>query len=75
MTIIGIILLVLLLGISSLYITSKIGKDKKISDIINEVKADLIRTSENVAELVVKTKDWTGAKSRKRIYYDCRREE
>lgn len=57
MTIIGIILLVLLLGISSLYITSKIGKDKKISDIINEVKADLIRTSENVAELVVKTKD------------------
>ena len=57
MTTIEIILFVLLLGVSSLYITSKLGKDKKLSDIINEVKADLIRTSDNVAELVVKAKD------------------
>lgn len=52
-----IILFVLLLGVSALYITSKLGKDKKLSDIINEVKSDLIRTSDNVVELVVKAKD------------------
>lgn len=57
MTTTEIILIVLLLGVCALYITSKLGKDKKLSDIINEVKADLIRTSENVAELVVKAKD------------------
>lgn len=57
MTTTEIILLVLLLGVSALYITSKLGKDKKLSDIINDVKADLIRTTNNVTELVVKAKD------------------
>ena len=57
MTTLDIILLVALIAILVLYITSKLGKDKDLNEVIKEVKSDLIKTSVNVAELVSKAKN------------------
>jgi hypothetical protein len=40
-----------------LYITSKLGSNKKLSDVIVDVKEDLIATTSNVADMVLKAKD------------------
>lgn len=57
MTTLEIILLITSLLLLALYVTSKMGKDQPLSDIINEVKQDLKNTAENVTELVIKAKD------------------
>jgi HD superfamily phosphohydrolase len=57
MTTLDIILLIVALFSIALYVTSKIGKDQSINDVIKEVKEDLKNTAENVSELVSKAKD------------------
>lgn len=57
MTTLDIILLVALIAVLALYITSKLGKDKDLNEVIKEVKSDLIKTTINVAELVSKAKN------------------
>ena len=57
MTTLEIILLIALIAVLALYITSKLGKDKDLNEVIKEVKSDLIKTSVNVAELVFKAKN------------------
>lgn len=57
MTILEIILLIALCLVIALYVNSKLGKDKSLNEVIKEVKLDLVKTSENVAELVSKAKD------------------
>jgi len=54
MTILEIVLLIALLLVIALYVNSKLGKDKSLNEVIKEVKADLVKTSENVADLVSK---------------------
>jgi len=54
MTILEIVLLTALLLVIALYVNSKLGKDKSLNEVIKEVKADLVKTSENVANLVSK---------------------
>ncbi len=57
MTTLEIVLLITSLLLLALYLTSKMGKDQSISEIIKEVKQDLKNTAENVSELVSKAKD------------------
>ena len=57
MTTLEIILLLALLTVIALYITSKLEKDKNLSEVIKEVRSDLVKTSENVADLVSKAKN------------------
>ena len=57
MTTLEIILLIAALLLLALYVTSKMGKDQSLSDVIKEVKQDLKNTAENVSDLVVKAKD------------------
>ncbi len=57
MTTLDIILLIVALFLLALYVTSKIGKDQSLNDVIKEVKEDLKNTAENVSELVSKAKD------------------
>ncbi len=57
MTTLEIVLLVISLLLLALYVTSKLGKDQSLNEVINEVKEDLKNTAENVYELVSKAKD------------------
>ena len=57
MTTLEIILLITTLLLIALYVTSKLKKDQPFSEVIKEVKSDLVRTAENVSELVLKAKD------------------
>ena len=57
MTTLEIVLLITSLLLLALYLTSKMGKDQSISEIIKEVKQDLKNTADNVSELVSKAKD------------------
>jgi len=57
MTTLDIILLIALITVLALYITSKLGKDKDLNEVIKEVKSELIKTTINVAELVSKAKN------------------
>jgi hypothetical protein len=57
MTTLEIILLITSLLLSALYVTSKLGKDQSLNDVIKEVKQDLKNTAENVSDLVSKAKD------------------
>ena len=57
MTTLEVVLLITSLLLLALYLTSKMGKDQSISEIILEVKQDLKNTAENVSELVSKAKD------------------
>ena len=57
MTTLEIILLIATLLLLALYVTSKMGKDQSLSDVIKEVKQDLKNTAENVSDLVIKAKD------------------
>ena len=52
-----IILLITSLLLLALYVTSKLGKDQSLNDVIKEVKQDLKNTAENVSDLVSKAKD------------------
>ncbi|HCB66789.1 MAG TPA: hypothetical protein DEP70_04420 [Acholeplasmataceae bacterium] len=57
MTTLEIILLITALLLLALYVTSKMGKDQPLSEVIKEVKKDLKNTADNVTELVIKAKD------------------
>ncbi|MFH1693485.1 MAG: hypothetical protein ABH890_04325 [Bacillota bacterium] len=57
MTTLEIILLIALIAVLAMYITSKLGKDKDLNEVIKEVKSDLIKTTINVAELISKAKN------------------
>jgi len=57
MTTLEIILLIALIAVLALYITSKLKNDKALSEVIKDVKSDLIKTAVNVAELVFKAKN------------------
>ena len=57
MTTLEIILLITSLLLLALYVTSKLGKDQPLNDVIKEVKQDLKNTAENVSDLVSKAKD------------------
>ena len=57
MTTLEIILLFTSLLLLALYVTSKMGKDQPLSEVIKEVKKDLKNTADNVTELVIKAKD------------------
>ena len=57
MTILEIVLSATSIILALLYITSKFGKDKRLADIIKEVKEDLHQTAINVTDLVIKAKD------------------
>lgn len=54
MTTLEIILLVVSLLLLALYVTSKLGKDQSLNEVIKDVKNDLKNTAENVYELVNK---------------------
>jgi len=54
MTTLEIVLLIISLLLLALYVTSKMGKDQSLAEIVKEVKSDLVRTADNVADLVVK---------------------
>lgn len=54
MTTLEIILLITSLGFLALYVTSKLGKDQSLDEVIQEVKDDLKNTAENVYDLVSK---------------------
>lgn len=57
MTTLEIVLLITLVLLLALYVTSKMGKDQSLNDVIKEVKQDLKNTAENVSDLVSKAKD------------------
>jgi hypothetical protein len=57
MTTLEIVLLIASLLLLALYVTSKMGKDQSLSEVIKEVKQDLKSTAENVSELVSKAKE------------------
>jgi hypothetical protein len=57
MTTLETILLITSLLLLALYVTSKLGKDQSLNDVIKEVKQDLKNTAENVSDLVSKAKD------------------
>ena len=57
MTTLEIILLITSLLLLALYVTSKMGKDQPLSEVIDEVKKDLKNTADNVTDLVLKAKD------------------
>ncbi len=54
MTTLEIILLITSLGLLALHVTSKLGKDQSLDEVIQEVKDDLKNTAENVYDLVSK---------------------
>lgn len=54
MSTLEIILLVTSLSLLALYVTSKIGKNQSLNEVIKEVKRDLKNTAENVYDLVNK---------------------
>jgi hypothetical protein len=54
MTTLEIILLVVSILLLALYVTSKLGKDQSLNEVIKDVKNDLKNTAENVYELVNK---------------------
>ena len=56
MTHIEIILTISLVFMVLLYATSKLKTNKKLSDVVKEVKGDLVETASNVADLVIKAK-------------------
>ena len=53
MTHIEIILTIALVFMVLLYATSKLKTNKKLSDVVKEVKDDLVDTASNVADLVI----------------------
>jgi len=57
MTTLEIILIITSLLLLALYVTSKLGKDQSLNDVIKEVKQDLKNTADNVSDLVSKAKD------------------
>jgi hypothetical protein len=57
MTTLEIVLLIASLLLLALYVTSKMGKDQSLSEVIKEVKQDLKNTAENVSELVTRAKE------------------
>lgn len=57
MTTVEIVLLITSVLLLALYVTSKMGKDQSLNDVIKEVKQDLKNTAENVSDLVSKAKD------------------
>jgi hypothetical protein len=57
MTTLEIVLLITSVLLLALYVTSKMGKDQSLNDVIKEVKQDLKNTAENVSDLVSKAKD------------------
>jgi len=57
MTTLEILLLIISLLPLALYVTSKMGKNQSLNEIIKEVKQDLKETAENVYDLVSKAKD------------------
>ena len=57
MTTLEIILLIISLLLLALYVTSKMGKEQSLHEVIKEVKQDLKNTAENVYELVSKAKE------------------
>ncbi len=57
MTTLEILLLIASLLLLAIYVTSKMGKNQSLNEIINEVKQDLKDTAENVYDLVSKAKD------------------
>ena len=57
MTTLEIIFLIASLLLLALYVTSKMGKDQSLSEVITEVKQDLKNTAENVSELVTRAKE------------------
>lgn len=54
MSILEIILLITSISLLALYVTSKVGKNQSLNEVIKEVKQDLKNTAENVYELVNK---------------------
>lgn len=54
MSTLEIILLITSLSLLALYVTSKIGKNQSLNEVIKEVKQDLKNTAENVYDLVNK---------------------
>ncbi len=56
MTTLEIILAIISFGLLALYLTSKMGKDRKFEEIVNEVKEDLKQTASNVSDLVSKAR-------------------
>jgi len=57
MTTLEIILLVISLLLLALYVTSKLGKNQYLNEVIKEVKLDLKNTVDNVYDLVSKATD------------------
>ena len=57
MTTLEIVLLILSVLLLALYVSSKMGKDQSLNEVIREVKDDLKNTAENVSSLVNKAKD------------------
>lgn len=57
MTSLEIVLLILSVLLLVLYVSSKMGKDQSLNEVIKEVKDDLRNTAENVSSLVNKAKD------------------
>lgn len=57
MTTFEIVLLIALIGVIALYVTSKLSKNKSITEVLKEVKDDLKGTANNVVDLVNKAKD------------------
>jgi hypothetical protein len=57
MTTLEIILLITTLLLLALYVTSKLNKDQSFTEVIKEVKSDLVRTASNVSDLVLKATD------------------
>ncbi|MFH1693348.1 MAG: hypothetical protein ABH890_03590 [Bacillota bacterium] len=57
MTTLEIILLIITLLLLALYVTSKMGKEQSLHEVIKEVKQDLKNTAENAYELVNKAKE------------------
>ena len=56
MTTLEIVLAIICFGLLALYLTSKMGKDRKFEEIVNEVKEDLKQTASNVSDLVSKAR-------------------
>ena len=54
MTTLEIVLAIISFGLLALYLTSKMGKDRKFEEIVSEVKEDLKQTASNVSDLVSK---------------------
>lgn len=57
MTTLEIVLLISSVLLLVLYVSSKMGKDQSLNEVIREVKDDLKNTAENVSSLVNKAKD------------------